>query len=80
MSLTWLFRFKHPEGQLGWWLGELSKYYMTIQHRPGAKDSNADGLSRILEELDPCNCYEAGKEVSSLQWGGCPYCTKLHMK
>ena len=77
-SLTWLFRFKHPVGQLGRWLEELSQYSMTIQHRPGVKHINSDALSRIPEEHDTCNCYEAGKEVSSLLCGGCPYSTKLH--
>ena len=77
-SLIWLFRFKHPVGQLGRWLEELSQYSMKIQHRPGVKHTNADALSRIPEEHDTCNCYEAGREVSSLPCGGCPYCTKLH--
>ena len=77
-SLTWLFRFKHPEGQLGRWLEELSQYAMTIQHRAGVKHCNADGLSRIPEELDQCSCYEAGKDVTSLPCGGCAYCIKLH--
>ena len=71
-SLTLLFRFKHPVGQLGRWLEELSQYSMTIQHRPVVKHTNADALSRIPEEHETCNCYEAGKEVSSLPWGGCP--------
>ncbi len=79
-SLTWLFRFKNPIGQLGRWLEELSQYSMIIQHRAGTKHSNADGLSRIPEELDSCNCYEAGKDVNSLPCGGCPYCIKLHMQ
>lgn len=31
-SLTWLFRFKYPEGQLARWLEELSQYDFHIQH------------------------------------------------
>lgn len=31
-SLTWLFRFKHPEGQLVCWLEELSQYDFEIEH------------------------------------------------
>ena len=58
----------------------MSQYSMTIQHRAGTKHSNADGLSRIPEELDSCNCYEAGKDVNALPCGGCPYCVKLHMQ
>ena len=51
---------------------------MTIQHRHGVKHTKADALSQIPEEHETCNCYEAGKEVSSLPCDGCPYCTKLH--
>ena len=60
-SLTWLFRFEHSVGQLGRWLEELSQYSMIIQHRPGVKHTNADALSRIPQEHETCNLYEAGK-------------------
>ena len=30
-SLTWLMHFKQVEGQLAWWLEELSQFDMTIQ-------------------------------------------------
>ena len=33
---------------------------MVIQHRPGKKHGNADGLSRIPDDTEFCNCYEAG--------------------
>ncbi|KAK7918651.1 hypothetical protein WMY93_009935 [Mugilogobius chulae] len=33
-SLTWLFRFKCPEGQLARWLEELSQYDFHIEHQP----------------------------------------------
>ena len=39
--------FKNPEGQLARWLQVLSSYDMTIVHRPGRQQRNADGLSRI---------------------------------
>ena len=77
-SLAWLFRFRDIQGQLGRWLEELSQYHMIIQHRSGDKHSNADGLSRIPHSLTECNCYVAGKELSSLPCGGCPYCSRLH--
>ena len=76
--MTWLFQFKNPVGQLGRWLEELYQFFITIQHRPGIRHSNADGLSRIPEKLPGCDCYESGREVSSLPWGGCPYCTRLN--
>ena len=47
---------------------------MMIQHHPGQKHGNADGLSHIPQE-GYCNCYEAGVHLSSLPCGGCKYCT-----
>ena len=49
-SLTWLWKFKNPEGQLTRWLEKLQEYDFTIQHRQGCKHSNADAISRI-----PCD-------------------------
>ena len=77
-SLVWLTRFRYLEGQLSRWLEELSQYNMEILHRPGKKHLNADVLSRIPDSLQSCNCYEAGKDLSSLPCGGCPYCTRAH--
>ena len=77
-SLSWLYRFKDPTGQLGRWLEELSQYHLQIQHRNGNLHSNADGLSRIPSGMQECNCYQAGKDLSSLPCGGCKYCTRLH--
>ena len=51
---------------------------MVIQHRPGKQHGNADPLSGISDELDYCNCYEAGIELSSLPCEGCKFCTKVH--
>ena len=45
-ALSWLFQFKHPEGQLARWLELLSQFDMDIVHRPGRVHSNGDGLSR----------------------------------
>ncbi len=46
-ALKWLKSFKQPEGQVARWLEELSVFDMEdIEHRPGRKHSNADGLSR----------------------------------
>ena len=46
-SIRWLVNFKSPEGQMARWLEQLSEYQITIEHRPGRKHTNADGLSRI---------------------------------
>ena len=45
-ALTWLLKFKNPEGQLARWLEVISQYKLTIIHRAGRAHSNADGLSR----------------------------------
>lgn len=54
-SLRWLFAFKDPQGQVARWLEFLSEYNFEIQHRAGNKHQNADFLSRIDENLEPCN-------------------------
>ncbi|XP_033741767.1 uncharacterized protein LOC117328350 [Pecten maximus] len=54
-SLTWLGRFKEPDGQIHRWLQQLSQFDMKIVHRPGRKHGNADGLSRLVKtEGDKC--------------------------
>ncbi len=44
-ALTWLLRFKNPEGQMARWLEVLGTYDFRLQHRPGKYHGNADGLS-----------------------------------
>ena len=73
-------RFKLIEGQLARWLEELSQYDMEIVHRAGKYHSNADGLSRITDEISPCDCYRAGASLTSLPCGGCRYCTRAHQQ
>ncbi|MES9883150.1 MAG: reverse transcriptase domain-containing protein, partial [Sedimenticola sp.] len=55
-ALTWLFKFKNPEGQLARWLQVLSTYNITIEYRPGRLNGNADGLSRL--PCFPCSHCE----------------------
>ena len=57
-SLTWLARFKEPEGQLARWLEKLQEYDFNILHRPGKRHQNADALSRIP-------CTQCGRESHS---------------
>ena len=55
-SLRWLLNFKNPDGQMARWLEILSAYEMEIQHRPGRKHANADGLSRLpCKQCEHCN-------------------------
>ena len=49
-SLTWLFRFKVPEGQLACWVEVMSQYDYQIQCWPGVHHGNADALS--CQEMD----------------------------
>ena len=44
-SLTWLYNFKNPEGQLARWLEALQEYHFTIEHRKGRLHGNADAMS-----------------------------------
>ena len=45
-ALQWLMTFKEPEGQVARWIEELQAFYFTVEHRPGARHTNADALSR----------------------------------
>ena len=59
-ALTWLHKFKQPEGQIARWLQKLQEYHFTIVHRPGKQHSNADAMSRI-----PCHqCGQLPHEVN----------------
>ena len=71
-------RFKYLEGQLARWLEELSQFDMTVVHRSGVKHGNADGMSRIPDDVQFCDCYKAGSEPETLPCGGCKYCTRAH--
>jgi len=53
--------FKKPEGILARWIGTLSKFEITIQHRPGRVHSNADGLSRQ-------NCKQCWGRIPKEPW------------
>ena len=45
-ALQWLRRVPEPVGQQARWLDLISEFTFDIQHRPGSKHNNADGLSR----------------------------------
>lgn len=49
-SLTWLHKFKEPDGQICRWLQQLGPYNFTIIHRAGKQHANADALSRLPKE------------------------------
>ena len=62
-ALKWLRSLKDPEGQLARWMTRLEQYTFTVQHRPGAKHTNADCLSRRPCQTDCNHCNK--KEASS---------------
>lgn len=45
-SLIWLVKRKEPSAQIARWLEFLEEFQFSIEHRPGQKHGNADGLSR----------------------------------
>ena len=51
-SLSWLLK-NHQTGKLARWATRLQHLNFTIQHRSGAKNANADALSRVPREYQP---------------------------
>ena len=49
-ALKWLKSFKEPQGQVARWIELLAEFNFVVQHRPGTKHGNADGLSRRAEK------------------------------
>jgi len=47
-ALTWLRRTAEPMPQLARWLTFIEQFDYEIEHRPGTKHGNADGLSRRM--------------------------------
>ena len=66
-SLRWLKSFKEPEGMLARWLSVLGTYDFVLEHRPGAKHGNADGLSRTT----------GGKKCKPCPRDDCPQCVSV---
>ncbi|CAG2207188.1 unnamed protein product [Mytilus edulis] len=79
-SLTWLLNFKNIGGQLARWIEELSQYNMIIQHRAGKKHINADGLSRIPDDIEACRNYRPDVNLEELPCGGCKFCTRARQR
>ncbi|VEN61760.1 unnamed protein product, partial [Callosobruchus maculatus] len=58
-SLTWLLRFKNPEGQVARWIERLQEFDFDIEHRAGKSHGNADVLSRRPCPDDCAHCNRA---------------------
>ena len=68
-ALTWLFKFKEPEGQVARWLETLSEYDFNISHRAGKVHGNGDGLSRrpCPDDCTACKKSEIRDETVSVK-------------
>lgn len=55
-SLTWLMTAKNQNGRLIRWSLLLQEFNLTLRHRPGARNMNADALSRL--PYDPAPDHE----------------------
>jgi hypothetical protein len=53
-SLQWLYKRRDPSHQIARWLEILAEFRFSLQHRPGEKHSNADGLSRSCISCKQC--------------------------
>ena len=62
-SLRWLQQFKDPDGQVYRWLEQLSKFNFDIEHRKGAKHTNADYMSRVVKG-DQAECRQCHMPLS----------------
>ena len=69
-ALRWLLNFRHPEGQVARWIECLQQYDFAVEHRPGARHSNADALSRrpcLRESCRHCDRMESREQFSESQ-------------
>jgi hypothetical protein len=65
---------KEPKGRIARWLEILSAFEFSIQHRPGSKHGNADGMSRCPSP-EECLCSDVDS-LEYLKCGPCKKCTK----
>ena len=76
-SLTWLLRFKEPQGQLARWMEYIYQFNFSIVHRNGSQHTNADALSRAPED-GGCEQFLLDVQPADLPCKGCDHCTKRH--
>lgn len=63
-SLQWLRKTPEPVAQQARWLNFIEQFNYVIEHRAGAKHSNADALSRIPRPCKQCtHCSEEGNSA-----------------
>ena len=57
-ALTWLRKTPEPIGQQARWLEIMEEFDFTVEHRPGARHSNADAMSRRPCPKKDCFCSQ----------------------
>ena len=69
-ALLWLHKFKDPDGMLARWITALAAFDYEVEHRPGAKHANADGMSRRTCARPDCpDCVgESDEDSDSSRW------------
>jgi RNase H-like domain found in reverse transcriptase len=60
-ALKWLLALQDGNGKLMRWALRIQEFDITVQHRPGLKNGNADGLSRLpqLSQLNAPREHDA---------------------
>ena len=71
-ALTWLFKFRDPEGQVSRWIEALSSFQFDIQHGPGRLHGNSDGLSQIPcgDHCKKCILVRRSRQKKTKKWKG----------
>lgn len=70
-SLTCLFKFKKPDGQICRWLQQIGPLNFKIVNRSGKRHSNADGLSRIVVNPNETVCRHCQRKID-IVYDGAP--------
>ena len=65
-SLAWLRRLREPIGQQARWLEIMEEFTFSIEHRSGAKHTNADALSRRPCRNRGCACRTSDHQLSGV--------------
>ena len=65
-ALVWLKTLKDKNARLTQWSLALQPYTITIEHRKGTTNANADALSRLpmMNEEHPCFAQKEGRNVT----------------
>ena len=68
-ALQWLRSTPEPIGQQARWLEILEEYDFEIQHRSGARHTNADALSRRISTVNTPDSAPSSDDEKRIDWG-----------